>query len=98
MWRRSGLLLIPCMLLIAGQASALCNCYLPEKPEIPDGHTATNEQVQFARNKLVTYQGKMQSYKQCLEQCIVDAADMENGVVEQWNQTVEVFNRRAVTP
>jgi len=98
-WRFPGVLLLPVLLLLtAGQAFALCNCYLPEKPVIPDGQSASNEQIQFARNKLVAYQEKMQSYTQCLEQCIVDAADTENAVVNEWNQTVESFNRRVVNP
>lgn len=86
------------LMLAAGQASALCNCYLPEKPRVPDGQTASNEQIQFARNQLVAYQEKMQSYKQCLEGCIADAADTENDVVGQWNRTVETFNNRVAAP
>ncbi|MGB2247022.1 MAG: hypothetical protein ACPH3N_05095 [Alcanivorax sediminis] len=99
MWRERLTGLMAVLLLgMAGQASALCNCYLPESPSIPDGQTASNEQIQFARNKLVGYQEKMQSYKQCLEGCIADAADTENAVVQQWNQTVESFNSRVVNP
>ncbi len=99
MWRyMHGTLIAALLMLAAGQASALCNCYLPEAPAIPDGQTATDEQIQFARNQLVAYQGKMQSYKQCLEGCIVAASDKENAVVRQWNDTVETFNARAVTP
>lgn len=99
MWRYVRIPLIAALLMLAaGQASALCNCYLPEKPTVPDGQTATNEQIQFARNQIVNYQNKMQSYKQCLEQCIADAADTENAVVDQWNQTVESFNGRVVNP
>lgn len=99
MWRYVRFpFLLAVLMLSAGQSFALCNCYLPEKPAIPDGQTATNEQIQFARNNLVTYQGKMQSYKQCLEQCIADAADTENEVVDKWNRTVESFNARMVNP
>ena len=99
MWRVTGLLLTTAWLMLASaQAAALCNCYLPETPKIPDGQTATNEQIQFARNQLVAYQEKMQSYKQCLERCIGDAADTENAVVNQWNETVESFNSRVVNP
>lgn len=99
MWRMARLLtLISTLAALSGQASALCNCYLPDSPAIPEGQTASNEQIQFARNQLVAYQEKMRSYKQCLEQCIADAADAENVVVDQWNQTVESFNSRMVNP
>lgn len=99
MWRFVRSVVLAALFLgWAGQAAALCNCYLPASPDIPNGQTASDEQIQFARNTLVAYQEKMQSYKQCLERCIVDASDAENEVVQQWNQTVETFNSRLANP
>ena len=87
------LALLACGLLaVSLNATARCTCYLPNAPEIPDGATAESAQMKYAKNQLASYQRKMNSYRQCLQTCIVEADDRENRAVKAWNATVEAFN------
>lgn len=78
-------------------AAASCFCRLPNAPKIPDGATAEASEMEFSKNEIASYQRNVESYKQCLNQCIVDADTSTGDVIRQWNATVESYNSRLGT-
>jgi len=55
------------MLLVAGQAAAASNCVEPSAPAIPEGSTASMEEMVEAQTAVKTYQAAMSNYRVCLE-------------------------------
>ena len=55
------------MLLVAGQAAAASNCVEPSAPAIPEGSTASMEEMVEAQTAVKTYQTAMSNYRMCIE-------------------------------
>lgn len=55
------------ILFFAGQAAAAHNCSQPTPPAIPEGSTATMEEMVEAQERVKSYQDAMGGYRTCLE-------------------------------
>jgi len=56
---------IGCVLLIAAPMTFACD--YPEKPSIPDGSTASKEELLAAKNDVATYLAGVDDYLSCIE-------------------------------
>ena len=80
--------------VVAATASAACFCTLPSPPQLPDGSSADAQQMQYTSRQIESYQSNVRNYKQCLEQCLVEADETSGNVIDDWNARVEEFNAR----
>lgn len=69
-----------CLTLVPVGAVHAEECVLEAKaPEVPDGTTATAEQVEATKQGIVAYQKALAPYRECLN-AIVDNAELEKEV------------------
>jgi len=73
---------------------ALACDYPPAKPEIPDGKTATNEQMMTAQGAVKDYVAKMEAYVACVDQEVESLGDtvteaQRNVQVQKHNAAVD---------
>jgi len=73
---------------------ASCICFEPSEPSIPSGYYAEPYQMESAKNDVESYVDGVQSYKQCLAQCIDDANSNAENVIDEWNSAVRQYNNR----
>jgi hypothetical protein len=77
----------------SASGEAMAKCPPPAKPEIPNGRTATEEQMLAAQKAVKTYQAENGKYTSCLaslEQSWGDAATEEQKAV------IVIFHNRAI--
>ena len=70
--RLSCLLTAAAVVFAAGSAGAACNAPGPA-PAIPDGSTATLDQMKAAQKEVQAYVNVLQTYQDCMEQAITEA-------------------------
>jgi hypothetical protein len=86
----SSLLIVA--VLAAGSVPAAADCALPPRaPQMPQGATATDEEMKEGHDKLQTYVHILEAYQKCIEQQIKDApADTKPEVKQQWQANADV--------
>jgi hypothetical protein len=79
------------MLAAFASASADAKCAaLPRAPAMPQGATATDEDMKHGREALQTFVNALQEYQKCMEQQIKDApADTKLEVKQQWQANAD---------
>lgn len=79
-----GTLVAATILLLAG--TALAECPKPPKaPQMPQGATATDEDMKHGREVLQSYVNTLQDYQKCMEAQIKNAPpDTKPEVKQQW--------------
>ena len=82
------------LLALTSQATASCFCSLPDAPNIPDGKSANNSEMTYAKHLMDNYQQQIDSYKQCLNQCVAEADQASGKVIDKWNGAVKNYNDR----
>jgi len=76
-------------LLVSAQASADCqNARLLERPEVPDGRTATMDEMLQARGQVLAYIDGARAYLDCVE----PEPFVHNHVVNRIERVARVFN------
>ncbi|MDX1804209.1 MAG: hypothetical protein R3292_09010 [Alcanivorax sp.] len=83
---------------VAPHAAASCFCRLPDAPPIPDGNSADNSEMKYAKHQMDDYQQQIDSYKQCLNQCVAEADQAAGKVIDKWNQAVQNYNGKQASP
>jgi hypothetical protein len=77
-------------ILLAGSAGAKC-ADPPRPPQMPQGATASDEDMKHGREVLQKYVNFLQDYQKCMEQQIKDAPpDTKPEVKQQWQANANV--------
>jgi hypothetical protein len=85
-------LLASSLLLVAQSALA---CDYPERPEIPDGATATKEQMLAASAAVKDYLAEVDTYLTCIEEAEAEAvAAMEAPAPEELQRRGDMLDKR----
>ena len=72
------------ILFLAGSAAAEC-AKPPKAPQMPQGATATDEDMKHGREVLQTYVNALQTYQKCLDEQVKNAPpDTKPEVKQQW--------------
>jgi hypothetical protein len=76
--------------LLAGSSGAKC-ADPPRPPQMPQGATASDEDMKHGREALQKYVNFLQDYQKCMEQQIKDAPpDTKPEVKQQWQANANV--------
>jgi hypothetical protein len=79
-----GTVAVAAVLLLAGNALAEC-AKPPKAPVMPQGATASDEEMKHGREVLQTYVNILQTYQKCMEDQIKNAPpDTKPEVKQQW--------------
>jgi len=79
-----GMMVAGTILMLAGAALAECP-KPPRAPQMPQGATATDEEMKHGREVLQTYVNVLQEYQKCVEAQIKNAPpDTKPEVKQQW--------------
>ena len=85
--------LLAASLLLVGQSALACD--YPERPEIPDGTTATKEEMLAAASAVKNYLAEVDTYLTCIEQAEAEAvAAMEQVSPEDMKRRAEMLDKR----
>lgn len=85
--------LLASSLLLAAQSALACD--YPERPEIPDGTTATKDQMLAAAAAVKDYLAEVDTYLSCIEETESEAvAAMEAPSPEELQRRVEMLDKR----
>jgi len=80
-------------LLLIGQSALACD--YPERPEIPDGSTATKEEMLAAASAVKNYLAEVDTYLSCIEQAEAEAvAGMEEPSPEDLKRRADMLDKR----
>jgi hypothetical protein len=81
------------LFLIAGQAALACD--YPERPAIPDGATATKEDMLAAKDAVTAYLAGVDEYLVCIETEEKDAiAALDNPGEDELKRRDELLNKK----
>ena len=84
-----GTLVAGTILILAGAASAECP-KPPRAPQMPQGATATDEDMKHGREVLQTYVNVLQEYQKCMDAQIKNAPpDTKPEVKQQWQANAD---------
>jgi len=89
--------LIPiCVIAVAGVLAAssyasAAGCSRPAKLSVPDGKTASEEQMKATQGKLPGYAQAMSTYMRCLSEEIKSGKDEYDSVSAEWKAQSEAF-------
>ncbi len=84
-----GMLVAGTILMLAGSAFADCP-KPPRAPQMPQGATATDEDMKHGREVLQTYVNVLQDYQKCMDAQIKNApADTKPEVKQQWQANAD---------
>jgi len=91
MSRPSRTILLAVLLIVAGAASAAAECQKPPRaPRMPQGATATEEEMRAGRETLQAYVKVLETYQACMEKQIKDAPpDTKPEVKQQWQAAAD---------
>ncbi|MDH3994463.1 MAG: hypothetical protein OEV47_16200 [Gammaproteobacteria bacterium] len=83
--------------LALGSAVSLAeDCQVPEKPEMPDGASATMEQMLQGQQAVKTFQASLMDYLKCLEPQLTAAQaaaeEGTEGAADNYKQLEETYN------
>jgi hypothetical protein len=104
MFRLSSLLIAGASALVSIQAGAACA--YPDEPQIPDGATATEQQMVGGQQVVKAYMAEMEGYLTCLDKEAAALGDAEteeqralhtsrhNAAVDQMEKVANSFNEQ----
>jgi len=81
------------MMLLSTAAAA--ECELPAQPALPDGATASQEEMSVAMGAFKGYQSDLTAYRACLDEASAalgteeDALEQQKALLEQYNESVD---------
>lgn len=79
-----------CCLFLAGVSHAQMACTMPESPTVPNGRTATEQELIATVAEIKTFQAALADYRECLE--AEEAGLGEEVTPEQQQSFVKSFN------
>lgn len=74
---------------------AECNCPEPgEEPYMPYGYCEDEYEMEYSRIEIKTYLDSVQSYIQCLGECINETNSKAEIIINKWNSAVQQYSLR----
>ncbi|OSI74944.1 hypothetical protein BSZ22_01420 [Bradyrhizobium canariense] len=91
-----------CLLLVAaiffsGTNAIHAACYAPSAPDCAERYSAFDDQDEFdrCRREMTNYQIEAQEFLACIRRETEELKRKSDGVIDEYNNAVEGFNRRA---
>ena len=79
-----------CCLFVAGVSQAQIECEMPESPAIPNGRTATEQELVATVGEIKTFQAALAEYRECLQAQETELGD--EVTPDQQQNFVQLFN------
>lgn len=83
-------------LILAGSQTLAADCTAPEKPTVPEGGSATMDQMLEGQKAVKTYQETNLEYMKCLEPAMAEAKlaaeQGEDAALERYTAAQEAYN------
>jgi len=81
------------MMTIPSNLQAECYCPEPvEEPYVPYGYCEGKYEMEYSRIEIKSYLDVVQTYIQCMNECINEANSKAENVINKWNSAVQQYS------